>query len=156
MKILLPVDGTELSLHETRFALRLVREGLRASFVLANVQEPASFYELITTQDPALIESAAQEAGEDLMAPSAQLLTQAGVAFETAVITGDPAHAMLDLIELRGCDLVVMGSRALGPIRRLLEGGSTSRRLIDDAPVPVLLVKPPVVAEPELDAGDAE
>ena len=50
MKILLPVDGTELSLHETRFALQLVREGLRASFVLANVQEPASFYEIVTAE----------------------------------------------------------------------------------------------------------
>ena len=143
MKILLPVDGTELSLHETRFALRLVREGLRASFVLANVQEPASFYEIVTAQNPGLIESAAQEAGEDLIAPSARLLAEAGVPFETAVITGDPAHAMLDLIELHGCDMVVMGARALGPIRRMLEGGSTSRRLLDDAPVPVLLVKPP-------------
>ena len=93
MKILLPVDGTELSLHETRFALSLVREGLRASFVLANVQEPASFYEIVTAQNPGLIESAAQEAGEDLIAPSARLLTEAGVPFETAVITGDPAHA---------------------------------------------------------------
>ena len=143
MKILLPVDGTELSLHETRFALRLVQDGLRASFVLVNVQEPASFYEIVTSQNPAMIENAALEAGEDLMAPSAQLLAEAGVAFETAVVTGDPAHAMLELIELRACDMVVMGSRALGPIRRMLEGGSTSRRLLDDAPVPVLLVKPP-------------
>ena len=118
MKILLPVDGTELSLHETRFALRLVQDGLRASFVLANVQEPASFY-------------------------------------ETAVVTGDPAHAMLELIELRACDMVVMGSRALGPLRRMLEGGSTSRRLLDDCPVPVLLVKPPVAADPDMEGGDA-
>ena len=44
MKILLPVDGSGLSLHEVRFALRLVKDGLKASFVLANVQEPASFY----------------------------------------------------------------------------------------------------------------
>ena len=143
MKILLPVDGTELSLHETRFALQLLREGLNASIVLANVQEPASFYEIVTARDPALIEDAALEAAEDLIAPSAQLLREAGVPFETAVITGDPAHAMLELIELHGCDMVVMGARALGPIRRMLEGGSTSRRLLDDAPVPVLLVKPP-------------
>ncbi len=147
MKILLPVDGTELSLHETRFALRLVREGLHASFVLANVQEPASFYEIVTAQHPQIIQDAAQEAGEDLMAPSAQLLNEAGVAFETAVISGDPAHAMLELIEIHGCDMVVMGSRALGLIRRTLEGGSTSQRLVQDSPVPVLLVKPPVLAE---------
>ena len=81
MKILLPVDGTDLSLHETRFALQLVREGLKASFVLVNVQEQATFYEIVTAQDPALIENAAYEAGEDLIAPSARLLTEAGVPF---------------------------------------------------------------------------
>ncbi|MFT3776754.1 MAG: universal stress protein [Ottowia sp.] len=143
MKILLPVDGSELSLHETRFALQLVRGGLKASFVLANVQAPASFYEIVTAQDPALIEDAALEAAEDLIAPSAQLLREAGVPFETAVVAGDPAHGMLELIEIHRCDMVLLGSRALGPWRRLIEGASVSRRLIDDAPVPVLLVKPP-------------
>ncbi|WP_028602263.1 universal stress protein [Ottowia thiooxydans] len=147
MKILLPVDGTELSLHETRFALRLVQEGLQASFVLANVQEPASFYEIVTADDPQLIENAALEAAEDLMAPSASMLRDAGVSYETAVISGDPAPAMLELIEIHGCDMVIMGSRALGLIRRALEGGSTSERLVQDSPVPVLLVKPPVPVE---------
>lgn len=142
MKILLPVDGSPLSLHETRFALRLVREGLQAHFVLVNVQEPASFYEMVTAQDPALIAGAAQAAGEDMMAPSAALLAQAGVPFETAVVSGDPVQAMLALIETRACDMVVMGSRALGLIRSALEG-STSRRLVQEAPVPVLLVTPP-------------
>ena len=143
MKILLPVDGTELSLHETRFALQLLREGLQATFVLANVQEPATFYEIVTAQSPELIEGAAMEAGEDLAEPSARLLREAGVAFETAVVQGDPAQAMLELIEIHRCDMVVMGSRALGPIRRLLEGGSVSQRLVQSSPVPVLLVTPP-------------
>lgn len=143
MKILLPVDGTELSLHETRFALQLMREGLKSSVLLVNVQEPASFYEMITADTPELIEHAALEAGEDLIAPAAELLRAAGVAFESAIVQGDPAQAMLELIEEHHCDMVVMGTRALGPIRRMLEGGSTSRRLLDDAPVPVLLVKPP-------------
>ena len=143
MKILLPVDGTELSLHETRFALRLVQQGLAARFVLANVQEPASFYEIVTAHDPALIANAAREAGEDLIAPSARLLQEAGVPFETAVVSGDPAQAMLELIETHQCDMVVMGTRALGPIRRVLEGGSTAQRLVHNTPVPVLLVTPP-------------
>jgi len=146
MKILLPVDGTELSLHETRFALQLVQAGLKASFVLVNVQEPASFYEMVTTHNPALIEGAAMEAADGLMAPSAQLLRAAGVSFETAMVSGDPVHAMLDLIEIHHCDMVLMGSRALGPLRRLIEGASVSRQLLDDAPVPILLVKPPAAA----------
>ena len=144
MKILLPVDGTELSLHETRFALQLMREGLRASLVLVNVQEPASFYEIVTADSPELIEGAALDAGEDLMEPSARLLRDAGVTFEAAVVQGgDPAQAMLELIESHQCDMVVMGSRALGPVRRWLEGGSVSQRLVQNSPVPVLLVTPP-------------
>ncbi len=143
MKILLPVDGTDLSLHETRFALQLMREGLNASVLLVNVQEPASFYEMVTADTPELIEGAALEAGEDLVAPSAELLRAAGVAFETAIVQGDPAQSMVELIEEHRCDMVVMGSRALGPIRRWLEGGSTSQRLVQNSPVPVLLVTPP-------------
>ncbi len=43
--------------------------------------------------------------------------------------------------------MVVMGSRALGPVRRWLEGGSTSQRLVQNSPVPVLLVTPPEAPE---------
>ena len=38
MRILLPIDGSELALHEVRFAIRLVQDGLRADFLLTNVQ----------------------------------------------------------------------------------------------------------------------
>ena len=153
MKILLPVDGTELSLHETRFALQLLREGLKGSFVLVNVQEPASFYEMVTADSPELIEGAALEAGEDMMAPSARLLADAGVTYETAVVQGDPAQAMVELIEERHCDMVVMGSRALGLVRTALEG-STSSKLVQDSPVPVLLVKPPEVEDYDIEEQD--
>ncbi|MDR1969634.1 MAG: universal stress protein, partial [Burkholderiaceae bacterium] len=77
-------------------------------------------------------------------APSAQLLHEAGVPYEATALSGDPVNAMLELIEISGCDMVVMGSRALGPIRRLIESASVSRRLIDASPVPVLLIKPPM------------
>ncbi len=41
MKVLLPMDGSDSGLHAVRYAMRLAREGLNVSFVLANVQEPA-------------------------------------------------------------------------------------------------------------------
>ena len=43
---------THLSLHEARFALQLMRNGLQASLLLVNVQEPASFYEMVTADTP--------------------------------------------------------------------------------------------------------
>jgi len=146
MKVLLPIDGSELSLHEVRFALRLVAQGLQASFLLANVQEPASLYEIVTAPDPVVLESVSHAAGEHALQAAQALLSAAGVSFELAVVTGDPAHAVLELIEEYGCDMVVIGSHGVGLLRSALQG-SVAQTLIHDSPVPVLLVKPP--EEPE-------
>ncbi|MBC7618443.1 MAG: universal stress protein, partial [Candidatus Saccharibacteria bacterium] len=56
MKLLIPVDGSELSLEAVRFAVRVLLAGLRGEVVLANVQEPASLYELIVAHDPDVID----------------------------------------------------------------------------------------------------
>ena len=58
MKILVPVDGSALSLEAVRHALALVRNGLRADLVLANVQAPASLYEIVVAHDPDVIKVA--------------------------------------------------------------------------------------------------
>ena len=50
MKILIAIDGSQVSHHEVQYALQLVRNGLRASVVLANVQESPSTYERLTAQ----------------------------------------------------------------------------------------------------------
>ena len=77
LKILIAVDGSELSLDGVHHALTLVRQGLQATMVLANVQEPATLYELVTTRDPDLIAAASLEAGEHLMAPARALFDAA-------------------------------------------------------------------------------
>jgi nucleotide-binding universal stress UspA family protein len=142
MKILLPVDGSELSLHEVRFALQLVARGLQASFLLVNVQEPATLYEMVTAPDPQVRENASHAAGVHALEPAMALLRNAGVAFETEVASGDPAHALVDLIEAHGCGMVIMATRGTGVIRSAFQG-SVAQSLVHDAPVPVLLVKQP-------------
>ncbi len=56
MKILVPVDGSERALDAVRHALRLKREGLNATFVLATVQEPTYLYELMLAPDADVLE----------------------------------------------------------------------------------------------------
>jgi len=146
MKILLPVDGSELSLHEVRFALRLVREGLQASFLLVNVQEPSSLYEIVTWPDPDVRAQGSRAAGEDALQPAVVLLQEAGLQCDTEVVSGDPAHAVVDLIEEHGCDMVILGTRGTGSLLSVLQG-SVAQSLLHDSPVPVLLVKPPRESE---------
>jgi len=154
IKILIAVDGSALSLDAVHHVLRLVQDGLRVSVVLANVQEPASLYELVVSRDPDLIAAASVEAGEHLMASARALLQAAGLGCETAVGVGDPAHVLVDIIESSGCDMVVIGARGQGAISSALLG-SVSQELAHASPVPVTIVKHPEVLEVQDDLEGA-
>lgn len=157
-KILIAVDGSALSLDGVHHALGLVRHGLAASIVLANVQEPATLYEMVTARDADLIAAASLEAGEHLMAPARALLDAAGVSYETDIGVGDVAHTLVDMIERSGCDLVVIGARGQGAISSALLG-SVSQEVAHASPVPVTIVKHADVAlqvEPEQEDGTAD
>lgn len=142
MKILLPVDGSAPSLEAVRHALRLSRDGLRASFVLANVQSGPTLYEMVSVPSDQARRRASARAGEHLLKPAAALLDAAGVSYLEEVVQGDPQRSLLELIERHGCDAVIVGAERVGAVRSLL-GGSTSLSLLQDAPVPVTLVHPP-------------
>lgn len=142
MKILLPLDGSAPALDAVRFALRLAAAGLRAEFVLANVQEPAHLYEILMARGVDAAETARAEAGLHALEPAEALLRAAGVSeWEREVASGDPAHVLADIVERFGCDLVVMGSRGTGTLRSALLG-SVSHELLHACPVPVTIVKP--------------
>jgi nucleotide-binding universal stress UspA family protein len=140
LKILLPVDGSEAALDAVRHALRLVADGLAASFVLANVQEPATLYEMVTAHDPEVLDRISAEAGEHVLQPAEALLRAAGVPWEREIAVGDPGHVLAEMIERHGIGAVVMGARGLGAARSAI-AGSVSHWLLVHAPVPVTVVK---------------
>ena len=122
MHILVPIDGTELSLDAVRFAIRLAHDGLQAHLLLANVQSPATLYELVKAPDPEVIEQISTAAGSHALEKAQALLHAAGVPHHTEVVTGDPVKALLDLIELKRCTLVIMGGHGKSLLRTVLEG----------------------------------
>ena len=145
MKILLPVDGSAASLAAVHHVLACVQAGLHATFVVANVQEPASLYEVVVAHDAAVLDDVRVAAGADLMRSAEALLEAAGQDFESEVASGDPGHVLLELIESYGCDAVVMGAaedEIEGPV------GAVARALLERSPVPVTLVRQVGAVEP--------
>jgi nucleotide-binding universal stress UspA family protein len=140
LKILIAVDGSELSLDAVRYALSLLQQGLRASLVLANVQESATLYEVVVAHDPVVLQEVSQEAGSHQLSAAQELVTAAGVAFECVVESGDPANMLLDIAEREECDAVFVGAKGHGNIRGALMG-SVSQKMVQDCPVPVTVVK---------------
>ena len=141
MKVLLPVDGSELSMEAVRLALRMRQDGLNLTAVLANVQEPASLYEMLVAHDPDVIDQVSAEAGLHALQPARELLDAAGVDYECEVAKGDPAHTLIDISERFGCDMVVMGARGASALRSAMLG-SVSNEVLHASLVPVVIVKP--------------
>lgn len=140
MKILVPVDGSPLSLEAVRYAISLVKQGLRADLVLANVQPPASLYEIVVAHDPDVIKDVSAGAGAHLLEPARELCRAAGIGFESEVVTGDPVRALCDLADARNCAHIVVGAHGKGALASALLG-SVSQALVHAAPVPVTIVK---------------
>lgn len=139
MKILVPIDGSELSLDAVRFALRLVHQGLHASFVLATVLEPSGMSELLMMPDPETREAVNQSVGAQTLDPAAALLEAAGVQFEREVRSGYVTTEIIDVAECFGCDAIVIGARGKGMLRSALLG-SVSHGVLHAATMPVTIV----------------
>ncbi len=153
MKILLPVDGSELSLEAVRFAVDLARKGLQVQAVLANVQEASNLYELLVAHDPEVLDRVAAEAGLHALQGARELLDAAEIAYECEVARGDPAHTLIDIAERFACDMVVMGARGNSALRSAMLG-SVSHEVLHACALPVVIVKPqPAVEQEELDEG---
>ncbi|QIL83197.1 universal stress protein [Diaphorobacter sp. HDW4A] len=154
VRILVAIDGSELSLDAVRHALMLIREGLKAVIVLGHVQEEASFLELARQGADAIAE-AAVEAGKHLTRPAEKLVRAANVQFETEIVLGSPAAALCDLAEAQGCDFIVMGARGMGAMRAAVIG-SVSQAVVHQSNLPVLVVKHVEALEDEGDGEDQE
>lgn len=147
MKILIAVDGSAGALQAVRHALSLVQAGLRAEFVLVNVQEPASLYEMAVAHDADQLKALRTAAGADLLAPAETLLDAAGVGYESEVAGGgDPANLIVELAENYGCAAIVVGARGTGS-----DGaggvGPVAQALVAHATLPVTVVHVPEAVE---------
>lgn len=148
-KILLATDGSEESAHAGRMAAAL-SEKTGSELHVVYVQPLPHPYALseATIYYPEMRDevrqTADQEAREKLAAEVEKIEATCGVAGSHARI-GHPDAEISHLAEEIGAGLVVVGSRGLGPVRRLLMG-SVSNSVVRHAHVPVLVVR---------DGGDA-
>jgi nucleotide-binding universal stress UspA family protein len=65
---------------------------------------------------------------------------QLGLRLKVDVIQGKPVDKILEYAEIKGIDLIIMGSTGLGGIAKLAALGSVSRGVMERARCPVMIV----------------
>ena len=150
MLIMLPVDGTELSLDAARHLINLVRRGLSARVLLANVQDAPHLYEVVLAPDPETLDAAADGAGQHALQAAGELLSENGIPWTSDIGHGDPARVLLDLADRHGCEAIVMGSGRPGILSNA-RLGSVAQAVVQHATIPVTIVRH---AEPEAEPGE--
>src|SRR5690349_24054356 len=139
--ILLPVDGSDLSLRAADAGIALAHQlGARVHALHVVVPLPAVPFlnEIIATSDGEYADSA-EEAGARYLAAVRERADAAGVPCQGSLETDPRPHQAITAVARReGCDLIVMGSHGWRGLDRLLLGSET-QRVILESELPVLV-----------------
>jgi nucleotide-binding universal stress UspA family protein len=137
--ILVPTDASESAKRALIITLELAKKFGSQIVLLHVVYTPEALGYTLSSGIPVPQEEISIYGREALTATLAGIDT-GNVPIEKKQIPGHPAVAILEEIESRHFDLVVMGSRGYGPITGSLLG-SVSQRVLSKAECPVMIVK---------------
>lgn len=147
-RVVVGIDGSDESVNAARFAADLP-PGARRAVQLVGVVEPIHFPScapaVIHPQLRAAIDALKEERRTVLgkaMDQVIPLFEAHGAAVSRVLPEGHPAPTIARMASDTGADLIVVGARGLGGVKRLLLG-SVSETVLRAARCPVLIVKRP-------------
>lgn len=143
--ILVPTDGSELSIGTVRRAAGFAKEiGARITFFFAKSDYPVAFYGEGALIDPTTPEKFAEMADKQALEILAQCEAEAhavGVDCNSVSATSDvPYEAIIEAAATAGCDLIFMASHGRRGISGLLLGSET-QKVLTHSTIPVLVYR---------------
>lgn len=151
MKVLLAYDGSSSSQYTLEKSLPFLREQ-KAEILLLSVIPEVEIPAFPAGGDLQLpwsgvpsdeIQQKLQETGERILATAVQKVEEYGCTYRTKIMYGPPRMTICQVATEEKVDLIIMGSRGLGTVKRLLLG-SVSDYVIHHAPCSVLIVRAPI------------
>ena len=142
-RILVPVDFSSHSDRAFRYAVRLATRFGASMELLHVVDNPiasgALSAEVYVPDLPQILDNLLREAEKRLTALKS-VAAGDGVYAATHVLTGQPAHTIVEHARAGGFDLIVMGTHGRTGFSHLFVG-SVAERVVRRAPCPVLTVR---------------
>jgi nucleotide-binding universal stress UspA family protein len=146
MRVLLAIDGSASSASACQLVGSLSWPQGTVIQIVAAVHEPLRdvFGTAAVRQAEPTQETDADHSLEAALDQAAATVEAPGRIVCRTLLTGRPASVIVDQASAFRAELVVVGSRGLGPLKSMLLG-SVSAEVVDHAPCPVLVVRRPAV-----------
>ncbi|CAN8294578.1 unnamed protein product [Cochlearia groenlandica] len=156
--VVVAVDGSEVSMEALKWALdnlKLSSSSSDSSFIILHVQPSPSVAAGVSPgtipfggpsglEVPAFtaaIEQHQKRITDSILDHARQICADKSVNVKTQVVVGDPKDKICETVDNLHADLLVMGSRAYGRIKRMFLG-SVSNYCTNHAHCPVVIIKP--------------
>jgi nucleotide-binding universal stress UspA family protein len=143
--ILVPTDGSQLSMETLKRAVAFAREaGARLTFFYAKPEYPVAFYgegALIDPTTPEKFAEMTEQQAKEILGAAEQVAKAAQVASASLAVTSDiPYEAIIEAAATAGCDLIFMASHGRRGISGLLLGSET-QKVLTHSTIPVLVYR---------------
>lgn len=135
--IIVALDSSDLSERVMQTLDQLQIESATKIILCHVIPSPESDMEIQVDRPHVSEELLYQETERQLQSYQAELPCES----EVEIVNGDPAVEIVRLAHIYHADLIVIGSRGLTGLKRILQG-SVSSQVVVEAPCSVLVVKP--------------
>ncbi|XP_076954986.1 universal stress protein PHOS34-like isoform X2 [Bidens hawaiensis] len=152
--VVVAVDGSEESMKGLQWALDNVKLRTDGSLIIIHVQSPPSIAaglnpgsipfggpsDVEVPAFTAAIEAHQRRITDAIITHALKICADNNAEVKTQVLIGDPKEKICEAVEELHADLLVMGCRSFGPIKRMLLG-SVSNYCSNHVSCPVMIVK---------------
>lgn len=137
-RLLIAVDGSEHSARAVEKAIESIAPELSEVYVEVVYATTSAQTKSSRLSEHELYIRKQNE--EEILQPAVERLSKEGIRTEKVVLHGDPAAAISEYANEYEFDCVVVGSRGLNPLQKMVIG-SVSRKIVEQIRHPVLVVK---------------
>ena len=141
MKILIPIDDSDASLHAIDWVAEMQRNSASTEVELVNVRSPPEYYGAVAVLNHGAVDRALREAQQKVLSQALHRAEGAGLKrLAVHAAQGSPAEQIIETAKTHGVDQIVMSTRGRGAVGAILLG-SVAQRVAYLAPMAVTLVK---------------
>ncbi|MGY0632868.1 universal stress protein [Luteimonas sp. A478] len=140
MKILVAVDGSDISMRAVRFVVSLNRELAKPARVTLMAVDPPPFPGVETRLGSQAVRQMQEETLESMLKDARRSLSRAKLELTERAEIGEIAETILKVAEKDRVDLIVLGSHGRGAVKGILLG-SVSSKVIAQTGIPVTIVR---------------